>query len=62
MLLNNRAGAEINIGEISFENTKAGQGMGLKKNVNWTNSFYVPASSYKARLDNLIGQTISVRR
>ncbi len=47
VLLNNRAGAEINIGEISFENTKAGQGMGLKKNVNWTNSFYVPVSASK---------------
>jgi LmbE family N-acetylglucosaminyl deacetylase len=45
VLLNNRAGAEINIGEISFENTKAGQGMGLKKNVNWTNSFYAPVPS-----------------
>jgi LmbE family N-acetylglucosaminyl deacetylase len=47
VLLNNRAGADINIGEISFENTKAGQGMGLKKNVNWTNSFYVPVSTTK---------------
>ncbi|MCE2848100.1 MAG: PIG-L family deacetylase [Chitinophagaceae bacterium] len=47
VLLNNRAGAEINIGEISFENTKAGQGMGLKKNVNWTNSFYAPVPSTK---------------
>lgn len=45
VLLNNRAGAEINIGEISFQQTKAGQGMGLKKNVNWTNSFYVPVPS-----------------
>jgi len=47
VLLNNRAGADINIGEINFENTKAGQGMGLKKNVNWTNSFYVPVSTAK---------------
>ena len=47
VLLNNRAGADVNIGEISFENTKAGQGMGLKKNVNWTNSFYVPVSTTK---------------
>ena len=47
VLLNNRAGADINIGEISFENTKAGQGMGLKKNVNWTYSFYVPVSASK---------------
>jgi len=47
VLFNNRAGAEINIGEISFENTKVGQGIGLKKNINWTNSFYVPVPTTK---------------
>ncbi len=47
VLLNNRAGADVNISEISFENVKAGQGIGLKKNVNSTNSFYVPVISTK---------------
>ena len=47
ILLNNRSGAAVSIGEISFENIKVGQGIGLKKNINWTNSFYVSVPSTK---------------
>lgn len=46
-LVNNRSGADINIVEVALEGMKAGQAVGLKKNINWVNGFTLPVTASK---------------
>jgi len=46
-LANNRSGADINIAAIGLEGITEGQGVVLKKNINWVSSFNVPVLASK---------------